>query len=164
LAVSNPRTGGRRPEGGPIDQKGYKIEKTTFGMATRQRSFVDKRRGDTVLNVIIGAVIAVVLSSFVPLLAQVIGGAVSGYLQQEGRMQGAKVGAIANLIASLPAILLFLLIVPFLGVFFLGGDLAVGTLFSGLGLVVIVAGILFTAVSAAVVGALGGLLGAVMNE
>jgi uncharacterized BrkB/YihY/UPF0761 family membrane protein len=133
-------------------------------MATGQRSFVDKRRGDTVINVIIGAVVAVVLSSFMPLLAQVIGGAIAGYLQQESRSQGAKVGAIANVLASIPAILLVLLFVPFLGVFFLGGDLALGAFFSGVGLIVIAAGILFAIASAAVVGALGGYLGVVMNE
>lgn len=133
-------------------------------MATQQTTFVDRRRGDTLVNILIGALVAFLLSSFVPLLAQILGGGVAGYLQQEGRTQGAKVGAIANLLSSIPGIAMLLLFVPFVFLFFLGGDLAMGALLSGLGLVVILGIIVFAAVTAAILGAFGGYVGAVVFE
>lgn len=133
-------------------------------MATGQRSFVDKRRGDTVINVLIGALVGFVLSSFAPFVAQVVGGAVAGYLQQEGRGQGAKVGAIANLLSSIPGIAALFLVLPFAFVFLLGNDLAVGALLSGLGVVTVLGLVVASAAFAALVGAVGGYVGAALNE
>lgn len=132
-------------------------------MATTQRSRT-RSDGNTLVSVLAGAAVAFVLSSFAPLLAQVVGGGVAGYLQKAGTTEGAKVGAIASVVSSIPGLLLLALFVPFVFLPFLGGDLAAGALFSGVGLVFILGVLVFSIVSAAVLGAVGGYVGAAMEE
>lgn len=57
--------------------------------------------GDTWVNALIGAVVTIVGSGFVP-FAAVVGGGVAGYLEGGDREQGVRVGAYAGLIALIP--------------------------------------------------------------
>lgn len=109
---------------------------------------------DTLMNSIVGGVVAVVLT---PLnFSPVVGGAVAGYLEGD---DGVRVGAIAGAIAAIPLVLFTSLlggvsILPFVGFGDFGGILPaalgiIGALFA------FVLGVLFTVA----LGALGGYLG-----
>lgn len=133
-------------------------------MATQQQSFVEKRRGDTWVNVLIGAVAAFAGSSFLPIGAQFLGAGVAGYLQDTTRTDGAKVGAIAAALSSIPGLAIaFLVFIPFVLLPLLGGDLAFGAI-SGVLLLVVVAIVVGGVLASAVVGAAGGYLGAMVAE
>lgn len=140
-------------------------------MASEQRSFVDKRAGDTVINVVLGAVVALAVSMVFPMIGQALGGGVSGYLQQQGRRTGGKLGAIAAVLSGIPALIFVALVfIPFVFLPLLGagsgaeGDLAAFSVISGTFLVVAVGGLLFSLVTAAVFGAVGGYVGAMLHE
>jgi len=111
--------------------------------------------GDTLLNAVIGAVVAIVLS-FVP-FSPVLGGAVAGYLQEGSRRDGIEVGAYAGIITSIPLILIFFV---FASVFaflpFMGSEgLAVGAA----GIVVLLIAFAFVLVYGVALSALGGWVG-----
>ena len=74
--------------------------------------------GDTLVNALIGAVVALVLS-FLP-LSPMLGGAVAGYLEGGDRDDGVRVGAIAGVIVFLPLVGFGVLLFGF-GAFFLVG-------------------------------------------
>ena len=74
--------------------------------------------GDTLVNALIGAVVAIVLA-FLP-LSPVLGGLVAGYLEGGDRDDGIRVGALAGVIAFLPMVGFGLLLYGF-GMFFLLG-------------------------------------------
>lgn len=140
-------------------------------MAADQRTFADGRAGKTTGNVLIGAVLALAVSTVMPMLGQVLGGGVTGYLQAEGRKTGGKLGAIAAVLSGIPALLLVVLFfVPFVFLPLLGagggaeGDLAAFTAISGTFLVVAVGAVLFSLVAGAVFGAVGGYVGAMAHE
>jgi hypothetical protein len=67
----------------------------------------DEHAPNTVLNGVIGGIIAVVLS-FIP-LSPVLGGAVAGYLEGGEERDGLVVGPIAGIIAFMPFVLFGLL-------------------------------------------------------
>ncbi len=113
---------------------------------------------DTLMNSIVGGVVAVVLT---PLnFSPVVGGAVAGYLEGD---DGVRVGAIAGAIAAIPLVLFTSLlggvsILPLVGLDF-GGIVPaalgiIGALFA------FVLGVLFTVA----LGALGGYLGVYLEE
>jgi len=84
-----------------------------------ERSFVEKREGDTWINAVLGAVLAYVVSVTVVggVVASFVGGAAAGYLQQGTRTESAKVGALSGVISALP---LIPGVLPFLGVLGIG--------------------------------------------
>lgn len=113
----------------------------------------------TLVNALLGAVVAVVLS-FVP-FSPALGGAVAGYLQ--GR-DGPRVGGLSGLLAAVPIALFGVLAVVFLSFF-----VAVGPGASPLrGLVVLslflFVGVLMLATFSVVLGAAGGVLGVALAE
>jgi hypothetical protein len=63
----------------------------------------DERAPNTILNGVIGGVVAVVLS-FIP-LSPILGGAVAGYLEGGDQRDGLVVGTIAGVIALIPFVL-----------------------------------------------------------
>lgn len=134
-------------------------------MSTENQSFVDRRAGDTWINAILGAVVAVLLSFTVigGIVSTLAGGAVAGYLQGSTRTAGAKVGALSGLIASLPVFGVVFVVLSFLGIGLLGGgsDAALGIGIAGFVVVLIVAVILLFTVALA---AIGGYLGAMLAE
>ena len=75
--------------------------------------------GDTLVNALIGAVVAVVLT-FIP-LSPMLGGLVAGYLEGGDRSDGIRVGAIAGVIAFLPLVGVGVLLFGFGAFFLLGG-------------------------------------------
>lgn len=76
--------------------------------------------GDTLVNALLGAVVAIVLT-FLP-LSPMLGGLVAGYLQGGDRGDGVRVGAIAGVIAFLPVAGFGVLVFGF-GAFYLVGGL-----------------------------------------
>ena len=64
--------------------------------------------GNTLLNALIGAVVAVVLA-FVP-FSPLLGGATAGYLQSGDRSDALRVGALAGLLASIPLVVLVMVL------------------------------------------------------
>ncbi|WP_135663141.1 DUF5518 domain-containing protein [Halorhabdus rudnickae] len=110
--------------------------------------------GNTLLNALIGAVVAVVLA-FVP-FSPVLGGATAGYLQGGDQSDALRVGALSGLLASIPLVLLMLVVVtvlPFLPAFGLPGSMTA--------LVAVFALIAFALILLYSIGlgALGGILG-----
>jgi len=76
-------------------------------------------QGDTLVNALIGAVVAVVLT-FLP-LSPLLGGLVAGYLEGGDRGDGIRVGAVAGVIAFLPLVGVGVLLFGFGAFFLLGG-------------------------------------------
>lgn len=110
--------------------------------------------GDTLINAVIGAVVAVVLSftGFSPLL----GGMVAGYLQRGDRAGGIRVGALSGAIAALPFLLLFFV---FGGFLFTGSMLGNGMGVPGGFVFVLLFGVVFAFIWSVGLSALGGYLG-----
>jgi hypothetical protein len=109
--------------------------------------------GDTLINAVIGAVAAVVLS-FTG-VGPVLGGAVAGYLQRGSRSDGLKVGTLAGLIGLIPLVLVSF---PLLGLFSFGALTGDGGALLGFGfftLVVVGFGVVYSAGLSAVGGYLG---------
>ena len=110
--------------------------------------------GNTLINALIGAVVAVVLA-FIP-FSTVLGGAVAGYLQGGDQSAAIKVGALAGVFAAIPLVFVMVLlggIIPFLPAF--GSAGAMGALF---GIFAFVA-LLFALLYSVGLSALGGVLG-----
>ncbi|PSQ40167.1 hypothetical protein BRD13_00420 [Halobacteriales archaeon SW_5_70_135] len=110
--------------------------------------------GDTLINAVIGAVAAVVLS-FTG-VGPVLGGAVAGYLQRGSRSDGLVVGALAGLIGLIP---LLLMVFPLFGFFSIGTLAGDGGALVGFGLVTFIVAGIGVAYSAGL-SAVGGYLGA----
>jgi hypothetical protein len=106
----------------------------------------------TGINAIIGGVVAIVLS-FIP-LSTLLGGAVAGYLEGGTPEDGLKVGAIAGVLVFVPFALLGFFGLALLGV------IGAPTAFGVIGLFVLV----FSAVYTVGLSALGGYLGAYINQ
>lgn len=70
--------------------------------------------GDTWVNALIGGIVTVVTSGFVP-LAPILGGAVSGYLEGGDSDDGLRAGVYAGLIALVPFVLFVVFLSSFLG-------------------------------------------------
>ena len=116
--------------------------------------------GNTVVNALVGGVVTVVLTAFVP-FSPLFGGAVAGYLEGGDRSDGIRVGAYAGAVAFVPGVAVGLLVFSLVSAVFLGGYtglegvLALSVL-SVIGLVFVVAVALLTVVG---LSALGGWLG-----
>jgi membrane protease YdiL (CAAX protease family) len=74
--------------------------------------------GDTLINALIGGVVAIV-ASVIP-AGTVLGGAVAGYLEGGSRSDGALVGAYAGLVALLPLVVFGIFLLFILGIGYLG--------------------------------------------
>lgn len=70
--------------------------------------------GDTLINALIGGVVAIV-ASVIP-AGTVLGGAVAGYLEGGSRNDGAVVGAYAGLVALLPLVVFGVFFMFILGI------------------------------------------------
>lgn len=85
--------------------------------------------GNTLVNALVGAVVSVVASSFIP-FAPLLGGALAGYFQGGTRSEGLRVGGISGAIALIPVVGIIFLVFSFLGFVSLGSGegaaLAVG--------------------------------------
>lgn len=118
-----------------------------------------ERAPNTLLNGLIGGVVAVVLS-FLP-FSTVLGGAVAGYLEGGDSGDGAKVGAIAGLVSFVP-IALFVSIVAFFVPITGGPGPSPGAqLTIWLGLLAV---LLLTAIYAVGFSILGGVIGVYLKE
>ncbi|PSQ58660.1 MAG: hypothetical protein BRD23_06265 [Halobacteriales archaeon SW_9_67_25] len=112
---------------------------------------------DTLVHALLGAVVTVVVSPFVP-FAPIVGGLIAGYLQGGDRDDGLWVGTVSGAIALVPLVVIaFLLANVF--VFMVSGAMGPGRMVGGFGLVAIVVGLLFAAVYTVGLSALGGWLG-----
>ncbi|MFC7133775.1 MULTISPECIES: DUF5518 domain-containing protein [Salinibaculum] len=115
--------------------------------------------GDTLINALIGALLNILISSFVP-FAPVLGGALAAYLEGGSRDDGLRVGIYAGLISLVPLVLLFLFVGPFF-LFMLTGGAGMGAprAFGGLGFVFIAFAFVLVLVYTVGLSALGGWLG-----
>lgn len=118
----------------------------------------DPRSADepnTVVNVLVGAVVTIVGAPLLP-FAAIVGGGVAGYLQRGTTSTGAKVGALSGLVAAIPAAIVGYLV---LWVLLLGADpaLAFTRLFAIVAFLVLLAYLVGA-------GALGGALGTYLRE
>lgn len=145
-----------RPTGGPADAAGA----STGGrsdVARMPSPGADERAPHTLLNALLGAVVAVVLSALP--FSPVLGGVVAGYLEGGDYRSGATVGAIAGLLAFVPFVAIAALV---LAVF-------AGTAFpaAGVGAALWVSVILILLVAAVYtigLGAVGGVLGIYVRQ
>lgn len=117
----------------------------------------DDRAPNTLLNALVGAVVAIVLS--VLPFSTVLGGAVAGYLEGGDYRAGAKVGAISGLVAF----------VPFVAIAGVVLALVAGTAFPGPGVQValwisVFLILLVAAIYTVGLGAVGGVLGIYARE
>jgi hypothetical protein len=137
-------------------------------MGTERETFVDRREGETLVNVVIGVVVGTVASMVLPIGAQFAAGGISGYLQRGSLGSVAMVGAVAGFLSALPGVLLAGLVVvpmfllPLLGAG-AGGDGGF-LLMGGFSLVVLLFVAVVGLVSVAVVGALGGVIGGMLAD
>ena len=99
--------------------------------------------GNTFLNALVGAVVSVVASSFIP-FAPVLGGALAGYFQGGSRSDGLRVGALSGGIALTPVVGIMFLVLTLFGFVSLGsGEGALPFAFGGV-IVVFVALLVYT--------------------
>lgn len=116
---------------------------------TDQPTGTTDRGSSPLLNALLGAVVTVITTPFIP-FAPILGGAISGYLDAENPGSGAKIGAISGAVALVP----LLVIVPLLlFVLFLDPVFAIGIL------LVVFFVLLFLVAYTVGLGALGGVLG-----
>lgn len=112
---------------------------------------------DTFTNALIGAVVTVVLSPFVP-FAPILGGLIAGYLLGGDRDDGLWAGTLSGAIALIPLFLVaFLVANVFL--FFVSGAMGAGRMAGGFGLVALVFFVFATAAYTVGLSAVGGWLG-----
>ena len=116
-----------------------------------------ERAPNTLLNGLIGGIVAVLLS-FLP-FSTVLGGAVAGYLEGGRRDDGLRVGLYAGIVALLPLVLILVTVGTFIfGFVGMGhGPMAMGL--PGAGFAFFVFGFLFLAVYTVGLSAVGGWLG-----
>jgi hypothetical protein len=110
--------------------------------------------GNTVLNALIGAVVAVLLA-FVP-FSTLLGGAVAGYLQGGDQSAAIKIGALAGVFAAIPLVFGLVVlgtVIPFLPAF--GATGSITALVGVFAFVVLVVVLLYSIG----LSALGGVLG-----
>lgn len=110
---------------------------------------------NTLLNVVLGAVVTTVTAPLLP-FAAIVGGAVTGYLQRSDLAAGAKLGAVSGAVAAVPAFALVWAVVGF----WLLGLHPVFALTSAFAVLLFV-GLLSYLVAA---GAVGGALGAYLRR
>ena len=106
----------------------------------------------TLVNALIGAAVGIVLS-FVP-LSPALGGGVAGYLEGGESDDGLRVGAIAGVVMALPLAFLGLVVSTFF--FGVGAPVGVGILF--------LLALVFLALYTVGLGALGGIVGASLED
>lgn len=112
--------------------------------------------GNTFLNALVGAVVSVVASSFVP-FAPVLGGALAGYFEGGTRSDGVKVGAISGGIALIPVVGILFLVLSLIGFISVGsGEGVLPFAFGGIIVVFVFAAIVVYTVG---LSALGGWIG-----
>ena len=125
----------------------------------RRREETDVTTPDTTTNAIVGAVVSVV-GGFIP-FSPILGGAVAGYLERGDRTAGARVGGLSGLVASVPIFVLFAFLIG--GLFVVSAEISFGLGAASVALVLAIA--LFVAVVYMVLlGAVGGYIGAYLNE
>ena len=112
--------------------------------------------GDTLRNVLIGAVLSVFGGPIIP-GAPVVGGAVAAYLQGGSRGTGLRVGALTGLVSLVPLLAPGVVFGNVLLGLFVGG-FGVPRAFSGFGVVVVSTAVVTALVSTVVLGAIGGWL------
>lgn len=117
---------------------------------------------NTLVNALIGGLVSIVVA-FVP-FSPVIGGAVAGYLQGPDRSAGLRVGAYAGVVASIP-----FLFIAFVGVSIFaavpvaepsGAGLGIGLF----GILAVLFVLVLTAAYSVGLSALGGYVGAYLND
>lgn len=111
--------------------------------------------GDTLVNALIGAVVAILLA-FLP-LSPMLGGLVAGYLQGGDRGEGLRVGAIAGVVIFVPVAGFGVLMFAF-GAFYLMGGFPFHLGVVGV-VVLLLFGVLIASVYTIGLAALGGWLG-----
>ena len=112
--------------------------------------------GNTFLNALVGAVVSVVASSFIP-FAPVLGGALAGYFQGGSRSDGLRVGALSGAIALVPVVGIMFLVLTLFGFVSLGsGEGALPFAFGGIIVVFVFVALLVYTVG---LSALGGWIG-----
>lgn len=112
---------------------------------------------ETLKHAAIGAVVSLV-TFFLP-FSPVIGGGVAGYLHGSDRTAGAKVGGLSGLLASIPGAVLATLIAS---IFVIVGPGQRSGLLVAFG--VFLVALLFAALYGGALGAVGGFVGAYLNE
>jgi len=118
--------------------------------------------GDTLVNSVIGAVVIVLTTPFIP-FAPLVGGALSGYLQGRDTDEGITVGAIAGLLSVVPLLLLFVVLGNlFVFLFTVGGAGIPGAL-GGVGFVVVVVLFFSLLFYTVLLGAVGGGVGSYLK-
>jgi hypothetical protein len=113
--------------------------------------------GETIINALIGAVVGAIAGVILP-FGPLLGGMAAGYLEGGTRSNGLRVGTYAGLIALVPLVLGGFGLVAALGLFTVGAGtdaLAVG----GIGILVLIAALVFAVVYTIGLSALGGWLG-----
>ena len=125
--------------------------------ADPNRSADGERAPNTVLNGLIGGVVAIVLA-FVP-FSTVLGGGVAGYLEGGNYAAGAKVGAVAGIVAFVPLILVLGAALFFVPVVAVPGPRAQLALW-----VIVLVSVLATAAYAVGLSVIGGVLGAYLKS
>lgn len=118
-------------------------------------------RGDTLANALVGAIVTIFVTPFLP-FAPIFGGGVAGYLEGTNGARGVRVGALAGLIALVP-LLLFLALIGNLFVFVFAPAGITSPGLTGLGLTVLLLVFLAALVYVVVLSTLGGWAGAYLR-
>ncbi len=143
-------SGDRNPESG--QHTTGTADRSVGAPASRQPEA--NRAPNTLLNALIGAVVTVVTTFFIP-LSPLLGGAIAGYLEGESAESGLRVGALSGVMALVP----LLVVVP------LGLALFIFEPIAAVSLLVIAAIVVgFLGVYTVGFSALGGLLGVYLYE
>ncbi|WP_348613613.1 DUF5518 domain-containing protein [Halobaculum rarum] len=118
---------------------------------------MDSSTVDTLKHAAIGAAVSLV-TFFLP-FSPVIGGGVAGYLHGPDRTEGAKVGGLSGLLAAVPGAVLVTLVASIFVIVGPGQRSALLVAFA-----VFLVALLFTVIYGGILGAVGGFVGAVLNE
>lgn len=113
--------------------------------------------GDTLVNVLIGAVINIFGGPVIP-GATIVGGAVAAYLQGGTRREGVRVGALAGLVSLVPLLIFGVVFGNLLLGVFIGG-FGVPRAFSGFGVFILFAVVVSAVVYTVAFSAAGGWVG-----
>lgn len=118
--------------------------------------------GDTLANSVIGTVVIVLTTPFVP-FAPLAGGAVAGYLQGQDSDEGITVGAIAGLLSVVPLLLLFVVLGNLFVFLFTVGGAGITEVLGGVGVVVVITLFFSLLFYAVLLGAVGGGIGSYLK-